>query len=50
MDSAYSFADPVVQEILVDRGEFVLQLRVEELDDLGIALHGRVLFVGMGKP
>ncbi len=31
---------PVVQEILVDRGQLVLERDVEKLDDLCVALHG----------
>jgi hypothetical protein len=30
----------VVQEVLVDGGELVLQLRLQVVDDLGVALHG----------
>src|SRR5690606_8949143 len=38
-----------VQEVLVDRGEFVVERLVEELDDLGIALHGMPP-TGLGMP
>jgi hypothetical protein len=29
-----------MHEVLVDRGQLVAQHAIEELDDLGIALHG----------
>src|SRR3546814_1412103 len=38
---------PVMQEILVDRGQLVLERLVQEIDDLGIALHGRLLCAGL---
>jgi hypothetical protein len=37
-----------VQEVLVDRGELVLQELVEFSDDLRIAFHGDLLTVPMG--
>jgi hypothetical protein len=39
-----------VQEILVDRGQLILEDLVQIIDDLGIALHGALLrLIGM-KP
>src|SRR5690606_27307251 len=37
-----------VQEVLVDRGELVVERLVEVLDDLGIALHGWLRLEWMG--
>ena len=37
---------PVVQEVLVDRGQLVLELGVEMDDDLRIAFHGLRAAVG----
>jgi hypothetical protein len=34
----------MVQPILIDRGQLFLERLVEQLDDLGIALHCRLLF------
>jgi hypothetical protein len=33
----------VMQELLVDRGQLVLERLVQKIDDLGIALHRRLL-------
>ena len=32
-----------VQEVLVDRCQFVLEAKVQELDDFGVAFHGALL-------
>jgi hypothetical protein len=37
---------PVVQPILVDRGQLVLERLVQMLDDLGVALHCRLPVAG----
>jgi HPt (histidine-containing phosphotransfer) domain-containing protein len=34
---------PVMQEILVDRGQLVLERRIQKFDDLWVALHGTML-------